>query len=331
MHPVSAKSAPTTAKSASADSEKRTPLRAGYLPTLPSTLQWGTMNLRTSSWMLGGAALLLLAAGLGFLQPGTAKESSGTREAAEAAAASRPLSADLLREYNRAGRLDGFVRHALSRPEAGGVFYAVQALRRCHGIAGAGAATAGPASSEARAAAETLRKRCAGLSAEDTGDRRIARLAADGLRRKDPLLAMALRAGKSAYQAPERRQSLLSDLLAAGDPLLVQDVATRLAVRTDAGTGTRGYRFEGVFHPQSQDDGMELAFYLLPCGLGLDCTRATDWDLLARCANGFGCAASRQDYVQAALQGRPGAYERTMALYRRMLDAIRDGRIDAFA
>ncbi len=331
MHPDRARSALTTAKSASTNSETRTPLRAGYPPALPSTLQWGTMNLRTSSWMLGGAALLLLAAGLGFLQPGTAEESSGTREAAEAARASLPLSADLLREYNRAGRLDGFVRHALSHPQAGGVFYAVQALRRCHGIAGTEPGAARPASSEARAAAETLRQRCAGLSAEDTGDRRIARLAADGLRRKDPLLAMALRAGKSAYQAPERRQSLLSDLLAAGDPLLVQDVATRLAVRTEAGTGTRGYRFEGVFHPQSQDDGVELAFYLLPCGLGLDCTQATDWDLLARCANGFECAASRQDYVQAALQGRPGAYERTMALYRRMLDAIRAGRIDAFA
>ncbi|MBF9263864.1 hypothetical protein I4I83_04110, partial [Acidovorax cattleyae] len=105
------------------------------------------MNLRTSSWMLGGTALLLLAAGLGFLRPGTAEESSGTREAAEAAQAARPLSADLLREYNRAGRLDGFVRHALSQPEAGGVFYAVQALRRCHGIAGTGAAAPGPASS----------------------------------------------------------------------------------------------------------------------------------------------------------------------------------------
>ncbi|AVS75838.1 hypothetical protein [Paracidovorax cattleyae] len=289
------------------------------------------MNLRTSSWMLGGTALLLLAAGLGFLRPGTAEESSGTREAAEAAQAARPLSADLLREYNRAGRLDGFVRHALSQPEAGGVFYAVQALRRCHGIAGTGAAAPGPASSAARAAAETLRQRCAGLSAEDTGDRRIVRLAADGLRRKDPLLAMALRAGKSAYQAPDRRQSLLSDLLAAGDPLLVQDVATRLAVRTDAGSGMRGYRFEGVFFPQSQDDTMELAFYLLPCGLGLDCTQATDWDLLARCANGFECTASRQEHVRAVLRDRPGAYERTMALYRRMLDAIRAGRIDAFA
>lgn len=302
-----------------------------------------TPRTRTSPWLLAAPVLLLLAAGVGLLQAGTQDAPAGDAHAG-AANATRPVSAELVQAYNQPGSLRDFVRHALARPEAGGAFYATQVLRRCRTLqataapapeAGATAAAASlstPAASEqARtAAAATLRQRCAGLSPDDLAEARIAQAAADGMERGDPLLAMALRAGKAAYQAPERRRSLLFDLLAAGDPLLIQDVALRIAVQADPDTGVRGHRFEGVFHPQSLDDSVELALYLLPCGLGLDCTRATDWDLLLRCANGFECAASREDYVAAVLRGRPGAHERTLAIYQRMLAAVRTGQVAVF-
>lgn len=284
--------------------------------------------------------LLLLAAGVGLLRAGTPDDTAGDAHAG-AASATRPVSAELVREYNRPGSLRDFVRHALAHPESGGAFYATQVLRRCRTVlataaqepeahATATSVSAPVSSDEARAAATTLRQRCAGLSLDDLAERHIARAIADGLDREDPFLAMALHAGKAAYQTPERRKSLLFDLLASGDPLLIQDVALRIAVQTDPATGVRGHWFEGVFHPQSLDDSIELALYLLPCGLGLDCSRAADWDLLSRCANGFECAASRQDYVAAVLRGRPGAHERTLAIYQRMLAAVRSGQVAVF-
>lgn len=275
--------------------------------------------------------LWLLAAGVGLLQAGTPDDAAGDVHAGTAPAA-RPVSAELVRAYNQPGSLRDFVRHALAHPEAGGAFYATQVLRRCRSVLATTAqeSEAPAAGGEARAAADTLRQRCAGLSPDDLAEGRVAQAIADGLERGDPLVTMALRAGKSAYQAPARRRSLLFDLLASGDPLLIQDVALRIAVQTDPATGVRGHRFEGVFHPQSLDDSVELALYLLPCGLGLDCTRAADWDLLSRCANGFECAASRQDYVAAVLRGRPGAYEHTLAIYQRMLAAVRSGQVAVF-
>lgn len=302
-----------------------------------------TPRTRTSPWLLAAPVLLLLAAGVGLLQAGTQDTASADAHAVGTPMA-RPLSAELVQAYNQPGSLRDFVRHALAQPEAGGAFYATQVLRRCRTLqataapapeAGATAAAASlstsAASEQARtAAAATLRQRCAGLPPDDLAEERIAQAAADGMERGDPLLAMSLRAGKAAYQAPERRKSLLFDLLASGDPLLIQDVALRIAVQADPDTGVRGHRFEGVFHPQSLDDSVELALYLLPCGLGLDCTRATDWDLLLRCANGFECAASRQDYVAAVLRNRPGAHERTLAIYQRMLAAVRTGQVAVF-
>lgn len=285
--------------------------------------------------------LLLLAAGVGLLQAGTPDDAAGDAHAGTAPA-SRPVSAKLVQAYNQAGSLRDFVRHALAYPEGGGAFYATQVLRRCRSVrattaqepeahaAAASVPHATAAGGRARAAAATLRQRCAGLSPDDLAESHIAQAIADGLERGDPLLTMALQAGKSAYQAPERRKSLLFDLLASGDPLLIQDVALRIAVQTDPGTGVRGHRFEGIFHPQALDDSVELALYLLPCGLGLDCTWAADWDLLSRCANGFECAATRQDYVAAMLRRRPGAYEHTLAIYQRMLAAVRSGQVAAF-
>lgn len=287
--------------------------------------------------------LLLLAAGMGLLQAGTPDDAAGDADAhAGTAPAARPVSAQLVHAYNQPGSLRDFVRHALAHPEAGGAFYATQVLRRCRSVrattaqepeahaAAASVPHATAAGGRARAAAATLRQRCAGLSPDDLAEQHVAQAIADGLERGDPLLTMALQAGKSAYQAPERRKSLLFDLLASGDPLLIQDVALRIAVQTDLGTGVRGHRFEGTFHPQALDDSVELALYLLPCGLGLDCTWAADWDLLSRCANGFECAATRQDYVAAMLRRRPGAYEHTLAIYQRMLAAVRSGQVAAF-
>jgi len=301
-----------------------------------------TPRTRTSPWLLAAPVLLLLAAGVGLLQAGTQDTAPADAHAGTAPAA-RPVSAELVQAYNQAGSLRDFVRHALAHPEAGGAFYATQVLRRCRtlqattapeseaGAAAVAASLPAPAArDEARAAAATLRQRCAGLSPDDLAERHLAQAVADGLEHGDPLLAMALRAGKAAYQGPERRKSLLFDLLAAGDPLLIQDVALRIAVQADPDTGVRGHRFEGAFHPQSLDGNVELALYLLPCGLGLDCTRATDWDLLLRCANGFECAASRQDHVAAVLRGQPGAYERTLALCQRMVAAVRSGQVAVF-
>ncbi|GEM_PF-4647255 len=300
-----------------------------------------TPRIRTSPWLLAAPVLLLFAAGVGLLQAGTPDDAADAHAGMTPAA--RPVSAELVQAYNQAGSLRVFVRHALARPEAGGAFYATQVLRRCRSVlataaqepeartmATADSAPAPTASGKARAAAATLRQRCAGLSPDDLAESHIAQATANGLERGDPLLTMALQAGRSAYQAPERRRSLLFDLLASGDPLLVQDVALRIAVQTDPGTGVRGHRFEGVFHPQALDDPIELALYLLPCGLGLDCTWAADWDLLSRCANGFECAASRQDYVAAVLRRRPGAYEHTLAIYQRMLAAVRSGQVAVF-
>ncbi|SFD86809.1 hypothetical protein [Paracidovorax konjaci] len=296
------------------------------------------MNLRTTHWLGLASALLLFAAGVGLLQARTPEEPTADGAGPALSADARPLSADLVQAFNQEGGLGGFVRQALERPEAGGVFYATQVLRKCRSVLAATPATppgdpaAGSESPRgaAPAAAETLRQRCAGLSEDDMADDRIARHVATGLQRKDPLLTMAAHAGTSTYQDPQRRKSLLFDMMAAGDPLLVQDVASRIAVQTDPRTGARGYRFDGAFYPESADASVELAFYLLPCGLGLDCTRATDWDLLIRCANGFECAASREDYVATALRGDREAYARVKALSERMLEAIRSGRANSF-
>ncbi|CAM3763515.1 hypothetical protein [Paracidovorax anthurii] len=300
------------------------------------------MNLRTTHRLGLAFALLLLAAGVGMLQAGT-PDTRDPGEAMAPASSSTVLSVDLIEAYNQGGGLRDFIQRALARPEAGGVFYATQILRKCRTVLaampapkgpapspGAAAPDAAPQADTALAAANTLHSRCAGLSPDDMADDRIARLVADGLHRKDPLLTMATHAGTSTYQAPERRSSLLFDLMATRDPLLVQDVASRIAVRTDPQTGARGYRFDGTFYPQVSDAGVDLAFYLLPCGLGLDCTPRTDWDLLIRCANGFECATSRQAHVAAVLRGDPAAYERVMEMYRRMLAAIQGGQIASF-
>ena len=138
----------------------------------------------------------------------------------------------------------------------------------------------------------------------------------------DPLLAAVDHFGASSVDA-ERRQ--LAQMLSHPDPLLLQELGPRLAQR--AMQEDEGYWFDGAFHVA--EDG-QAALALLPCAFGQPCDDS-DPQVWTACLQSQDCAGDRFDLIlRQTARGDTAREQRIMALYRRMVDAVRSGDVDRF-
>ncbi|MDA8523434.1 hypothetical protein [Acidovorax sp. NCPPB 4044] len=247
------------------------------------------------------------------------------------------FSDHMLTKYNQSKNIRDFVFQALQHPEFGGIYYATDALKKCQNFllnskssqAMQSKNQTGIQYAAISGAADFLQSRCGGLLPTDFSNEHIEEILSSDASKKDPLLKLSKEIKNLTSSDPEKRSRSLEGILLSGDPLVVQEAGSRIALQTDAKTGARGYRFEGDFYPIHAEPDVGLALYILPCSLGLDCGN-TDWEVAVRCANGAECASSRQEIVANMLSNRPGSYQKVMDISLRMARAIQQGNIAAF-
>jgi len=249
------------------------------------------------------------------------------------------ISADLLHRYNTGLDMRAFVRHALQHPHQGGYFYAVKVLQQCRGISLAPPTdvsrrySPGEDSRKVRQvtdAAERLRERCAGFDAEDVAEGRTRGLWQAG-RMRDPLIRASVdfsEAFSRDLQPPfntAARTQALHNILKTGDPLLFDDMNLRLALHVV--DGKKGFMLGGEFHDLHSEVDVGAAIYLLPCATGLACDDR-EFDVLTRCGHGGDCDANRFRHIENMVENIPGGYEKVMAAYEAMREAVgnRDAR-----
>lgn len=250
----------------------------------------------------------------------------------------------LLTQYNSGDNVRALIAFALKHPEDGGSLYASRLLTQCRGVAQGTEIlhraqlpyAAGQVDYAQRAeAASRLSRRCAGLLPEEIDIARDKEILVQGEAQGDPLVR-ALRAYSTATQgfsesanASEARRAAMVKLLDTQDPLLIEDLGMRMSMYVDASTGRKYFWFAGRTYPLDSDVDVGGAFYLLPCGLGMTCD-ATEFTTAMRCASGEGCDASRFEYLRRTLETRPGAYDKALALYSTMLEAVKSKNVNAF-
>jgi hypothetical protein len=192
-----------------------------------------------------------------------------------------------------------------------------------------------PDYAERAEAAARLNRQCAGFLQEELAVARDRDILSQGERLGDPLVraargySLAARGFGDGASDSAARRAAMSQILATPDPLLFEDLGARMSMYVDSATGRKYFWFAG--RPYALDSEVDFggAIYLLPCGLGWTCDK-TEFTTAVRCASGEGCDASRFDYLRRIYAGRPGAYEKVLALQSAMLDAVRNKDVSAF-
>lgn len=259
--------------------------------------------------------------------------------------ATKGITQEVLSRFNTSKNLREFVYFALQHPENGGVFYASQALKLCKNILQStefGKQAQTPYSQEksksyaaASSASSELRMKCSGFNEHELSDSKIAEtLSVNGVT-KDPLLIAQAEFAKTtkSYTVTadnnKSREKALASIFQTQDPLIIQDVGLRLAIQIDPASGKRGYWFDGSFYSLDSDTDVGLAIYMLPCGLGLTCN-SSEFDVATRCAANGNCPDGRLDYVKSMLESKPGAYEKVVQVYTKMVSEISSKNSSAF-
>jgi hypothetical protein len=228
------------------------------------------------------------------------------------------------------------VLQAQARHDEGGRLYARHLLRECaaaESVAGLHAPegddpgviavpdAGDPRAQQALSHWQALRAACAQFTPDEAaGGVNIG--AADGAH-DDPLLVLA---DRFAAASPDARRSRLREVLAHPDPLLLEELAPRLATRADDGPDP-GVDFDGTRYPA---EDAQAALALLPCAFGLPCD-ASDPLVWTSCLEGRFCAEDRAALVlHQSAPDDPQRQGRILDLSRRMADAVRHADADRF-
>ncbi|MET4580145.1 hypothetical protein [Ottowia thiooxydans] len=225
---------------------------------------------------------------------------------------------------------------ALRAPESGGLFYATRMTIRCMEIAqftDLGTQVQTPHKAEMDGgkyllmsqAAEKLRMKCSSFTPEEISEDHILTVFGSEFSKIDPLIsAMNALGSNYNFNDMETMRSQVAEIVKLGDPFLIDDVGKRMVLAKDPESGKIGYQFSGKFYFPESGEEVARAIYLLPCGLGMQCDQ-DEFKLAIKCAATGACYSGRMDYVRHELANRPGAFDRTMELYREMVEAVKSG------
>lgn len=250
------------------------------------------------------------------------------------------VSSDLVKRWNAGGNVREFVEYALKHPLEGGNFYAERALRRCAQVSPDLLAmnqtqfSGQPDYQKISSSADSIRSACKDLTASELSEQRRKDILTQGLNSKDPLVsAMHNYVLATSNYKPESRAQRLSAtaiILDLADPLLIDDVGSRLTIAFDPQTNRVSNYFQGKYYPLDGRDGeVGLALFLLPCAMGSPCD-SSDHEVRRKCAVEQQCAASRAEIVRGMLGAKPDVYAATMAIYERMALAVSRKSVDDF-
>jgi|GEM_PF-5417888 len=187
---------------------------------------------------------------------------------------------DALRDdFLRSSRLDDLFERGLRHPDAGGLFYARQALRHCGMLRNAG----GSASVGRDAAVlERARDRCGALGDPASRERLNATLQTASAR-LDPALSIVNTIDDRSREArltPADVRDAIDASIALGDPYVLRYVFLRGIPRIE--------RFDGRPVDVELRGDLMMASRLALCDLGVDC--AQEARVLLTCANKDGCS-----------------------------------------
>lgn len=231
-----------------------------------------------------------------------------------------PSSGEILRRFNTAPSVRGFVYEALKKPEQGGYLYAIHALAFC---------THQNKPSEARRAGErealaALAQRC-DMSRDEV--RALTRQAAADRHanyERDPYLRLV--ADSLDIQDPAQRRDAVKAMLDTQDPLTMEGLPL-FARHGPPGLEKRGTYFGGRYYDSGADHVLfDYAFKLAQCELGIDCGPGALVTVSACVTHGW-CAAS---YKEALRLGTGADFPQLEALAAQIAQAIRQRNVGAF-
>lgn len=170
--------------------------------------------------------------------------------------------------------------------------------------------------------------RCSDVTAEELDEFSRA-LSAPSVKAADPLSAAASAFNEARKLGPEQRKEALVEVLATGDPLLIDSLGLRLGLYASEADGPQFY-FQGKTYAVRTDPDVMAAVELLPCGLGLRCDSAEGLIGL-NCVRGGDCYEGRFDALKnGIMKDDPQRYARTVEIYEKMVDSIKRNAVSDF-
>ena len=179
----------------------------------------------------------------------------------------------------------------------------------------------------ARAEARTvLEARCGPVNTDEPLVR--VQLKSDGRVTLDPLLRFQDEwwANRAKDGVQPARQSLLTTLLDLQDPLLWERFSG-WAVSADLNAGTAW--FDGTAYSGPDARALARGAALVSCAMGYDCG-TTDTQVAYTCLVMQVCEHDRFELMRLASKQQDFSFERAMDFYGRVLDAVREKRVNAF-
>ena len=245
-------------------------------------------------------------------------------------------SSKIVSLYNNSKKDRAFVLQAWDMPNEGGRFYASFIVDRCAALrkgtdvlqlAQPDISIVGQENYlKASKAFQSIQDRCGQFSSDE-----YAKYSSLPLLNAPPGERDRLVDAISSYTKPpnaEAKASALKDLMELGDPLAFDSLGMRIAATRDEG-GIHIF-FDGKKYYVNDQPAIAEAFYLLPCGLGLQCD-SSEPDLELSCVAGSGCYSSRFDKVAQNLGGRNSSrFQEVMESYNALVSAIKSKEATKF-
>lgn len=269
--------------------------------------------------------------------PAVIAEPVKTAELSKAAPVSvQNSAADIVELYRKVDNGRAFVLSAWNRPNEGGRFYASKLIDRCAGIKGMTDIIENPQlkadsirpenQSQAAAAVNRIFALCGQFTDEELKKYSGVGVFADA-KEGDVLIKLYRRILDARSSKDEsEKSSAVKAAIDAADPLLIDDLGPRLLNDPKGG----GIFLDGKTYKMQDAEEILAAYYLLPCGLGLDCS-SKDPMMAVSCASGGGCYENRFEKAKAEMVGGDsGKYQRVLAIYESMVVAVKNKKSSFF-
>lgn len=241
-------------------------------------------------------------------------------------------------EFNNIINGRQFAEKYWTQPKAGGRFYVGKLMDYCEGIRATSPTLLSMAQPDIGTVGEqnymraseflySIQSRCGQITSEDYA-RMSGPIAYANSAGTDPLVGASLLWARASTSLKLRREAI-SAVLNASDPLLMQDIGMRLSLYSGTNESIYIY-FDGEKFPVATDPSIVAAYFLLPCGMGLDCA-SSDVELAVRCLSGNGCYATRFQFVRDQMaQGSETKYADIFQTYERLLAAVKAKSVNSF-
>lgn len=245
----------------------------------------------------------------------------------------------LIDEFSKLRSGRKFVLDAWKRPADGGKFYGSYIVDRCRFIKdftdlpGRGQPETPKSTNEHLAVIvsfDRLKELCEQFTESELSEFSGNAVLFQALNNDDALISIVkeFSAATTSKELNARRKATI-EVLDAADPLLFDSLGSRLSM-FHGESGAFLY-FDGQTLLARDNSALMAAYYLLPCGMGLDCSQAGDVGLLIRCATQSICFSDRFSQTLAeSAAGDPVKFKRILDVYALLLEAVKSKNTDKF-